>query len=112
MKKTITAVCLSAIFVFGSTPVMARDAADIFRHSCSHCHGYRGEGIFGLTASLKGSKFVINGSEEDLKATIRNGRIGDAKKFKNYPVIMYPIKDLSDTELDSLVKYLKSDIQK
>lgn len=112
MKKVVVAACALLIFAFGVTSVMARDAADIFKRTCSQCHGLKGEGIRGYTATLKGSEFVIKGSDEEVRATIKNGRIGTGKKFKNYPVIMYPNKDLTDTEIDSLVKYLKNDVQK
>lgn len=112
MKKTIIAVSVLTILAFGATSVMAKEAADIFKHKCSHCHGFNGEGIRGLTATLKGSQLVTKGSDAEIKATIQEGRIGAGKKFKEYPVIMYPTKDLTDAELDSLVRYLKFDLQK
>lgn len=112
MKKVIVAVSVLTIFAFGSASVMAMEAADIFKRKCSHCHGFNSEGIRGLTATLKGSQFVTKGSDAEVKATIQDGRIGTSKKFKKYPVIMYPVKDLTDSELDSLVRYLKIDLQK
>lgn len=112
MKKIIIAVYVISIFAFGATSVMAMEARDIFKRKCSHCHGLNGEGLRGLTATLKGSQFVTKSSDAEVKATIQEGRIGAGKKFKEYPVIMYPIKDLTDAELDSLVRYLKIDLQK
>lgn len=112
MKKVIISVSVLTMFAFGAVSVMAMEAADIFKRKCSHCHGFNGEGIRGLTATLKGSQFVTKGSDAEVKATIQEGRIGAGKKFKEYPVIMYPIKDLTDPELASLVKYLKFDLQK
>lgn len=111
MKKFVVAVSALTMFAFGVTAAMAKDGVDIFRTKCSHCHGYKGQGIRGYTAALKGSRLVTKDSDVDLKSTIRNGRLGDAKKFKDLPVVMYPEKDLSEAELDSLVKYLKSDLQ-
>lgn len=111
MKKLIVAVCALTMFAFAATSAMAKDGVDIFRAKCSHCHGYKGQGIRGYTATLKGSQLVTKGSDADIKTTIKTGRVGDAKKFKDFPVVMYPEKDLSETELDSLVKFLKSDLQ-
>lgn len=111
MKKVVIAAGVLTIFAFGATSVMAKDGVDIFRAKCSQCHGYKGQGIKGFTATLKGSQLVTKGSEAEVKTTIRTGRLGDTKKFKDFPVVMYPEKDLSDAELASLVKYLKTDLQ-
>lgn len=112
MKKIISAVCVLTILAFGATSVMAKEAADIFKRKCAHCHGLKGEGLSGLTATLKGSQFITKSPDAEIKTTIQEGRIGDSKKFKKYPVIMYPVKDLTEAELDSLVRYLKVDLQK
>lgn len=111
MKKVVIAVAVLSIFAFSATIVMAKDGVDIFRGKCSQCHGYKGQGIRGFTATLKGSQLVTKGTNAELKTTIKTGRIGDAKKFKDFPVVMYPEKNLSEAELDSLVRYLKSELQ-
>lgn len=111
MNKVIISVCVLTIFAFGAATTAAKDAADIFKHSCSHCHGFKGEGIRGFTATLKGGQLVTKGPDADIKAVIKNGRVGTAKKFKDFPVVMYPNKDLTEAEIDSLIKYLKSELQ-
>lgn len=110
MKGFVVAVFALTMFAFGAASAQAKDGVEIFRSKCAHCHGYKGQGIRGYTATLKGSRLVTKGSDADVKKTIRTGRIGDDKKFKDYPVVMYPEKDLSEAELDALVKYLKSDL--
>lgn len=113
MKKVIIATCALTIFAFGATSVMAKEAADIFKSTCSTCHGAKGEGKKSLAPNLKGSQFVTKASDAEVKATIKDGRAGAAKKFKEFPSAMPAQKgSLSDAEIESLVKYLKHDIQK
>lgn len=113
MKKVIIAVCALTVFAFGATSVMAKDAADIFKSTCSSCHGAKGEGKKSLAPALKGSQFVTKGSEAEVAATIKDGRSGAAKKFKEFPSAMPAQKgSLSDAEIGAVAKYLKTDLQK
>lgn len=110
MKKLVVAVC--AISMFGATAAMAKEAAEIYKTVCTPCHGAKGEGKKPMGPALKGSEFVTKGSDADVKATIQNGRAGADKKFKEFPSPMPPQKALSGEELDALVKFIKTDIQK
>jgi len=38
---------------------VSMDGSSIFQHSCSRCHGKRGEGVPNLTPSLLGRKFSL-----------------------------------------------------
>lgn len=110
MKKVVVAVC--ALTLFGATAAMAKDAAEIYKTVCTPCHGAKGEGKKPMGPALKGSEFVTKGADADIKHTIQNGRAGADKKYKEFPSPMPAQKALSDAELDALVKYLKTDIQK
>lgn len=110
MKKIVVAVC--AISMFGATAAMAKEAAEIYKTVCTPCHGAKGEGKKPMGPALKGSEFVTKGADADVKATIANGRAGADKKFKEFPSPMPPQKSLSSEEVDALVKFLKTDLQK
>lgn len=117
MKKVILAMCAITVFAFGATVVTAKDttrpAADIFKSICSTCHGLKGEGKQGLAPALKGSQFVVKSPEADVVATIKDGRTGSAKKYKQFPSAMPAQKgSLSDAEITSVAKYVKAKIQK
>lgn len=110
MKKLVVAVC--AISMFSATAAMAKEAAEIFKTACSPCHGAKGEGKKLMGSALKGSEFVTKSADADVKHIIQNGRAGADKKYKDFPSPMPSQKSLSDAELDGLVKFLKTDIQK
>ena len=109
MKK-IAALCVLSMFMV--TAAMAREAAEIYKSICVPCHGTKGEGKKPMGPSLKDSKFVKKSPDADVKNVIKKGRAGAEKKYKDYPSPMPPQKALSDAEIDSLVKYLKTKIAK
>ena len=98
---------LFAISAFADAP----DGAKLFASNCSSCHGSKGQGTTGLAPALKGDAFVISGKLEDLEATIQNGRSGDQKHFKDFPVAM-PAWHLSPDDLRAVVDYLRGGLQK
>jgi mono/diheme cytochrome c family protein len=110
----VTAV---GIGLFLSSSIYAADdsspGAKIFQsQDCTGCHGPKGEGIEGLAPPLKGSKFVLTASEADIAHTIKFGRSGSEKHFPNLPQSMPSHPNLSDQQLQELVAYLKSGLQK
>lgn len=109
LKETI-AICVLTILV--ASPVLAIEAAVIYSSVCSPCHGKEREGKKPMGPSLKNSEFISTASDAEIKATIKEGRAGDKKKFRDYPAPMPAQKSLTDAELNALVKYLKTDIQK
>lgn len=109
MKKVLAAVC--ALSLVGATAVLADGGEGIYKSKCATCHGPKGEGKKALGPALKGSEFVVKGSDADVKATIKDGRAAAAKKYKEFTGPM-PAQKLSDAELADLVKYLKGDLQK
>lgn len=109
MKEAIVA-CLLTIMV--TSPVMAKEAVEIYSSLCSPCHGTDGDGKKPMGPSLKSSSFIASSSDAEIKSTIKEGRFGDKKRFRDYPAPMPGQKSLTDAELNALVKYLKTDIQK
>lgn len=111
--KIIIAIGALAIHAFVVTPAMARDAADLYKSACTRCHGANGEGDKNLAPALKGNQFVTNSTDVEVAAIIKDGRYGAAKKFKEFRSAM-PAQNgsLSDGEIDSLVTYIKTDLQK
>lgn len=109
MKKLVVAV--SVLSLLGATSVMAKTAEEIYK-TCVSCHGAKGEGKKALGPALKGSEFVVKGSDADVAATIKDGRSGAAKKYKEFASPMPAQKALTDAEIADVVKYLKDDIQK
>jgi mono/diheme cytochrome c family protein len=112
--------CVIAVLGSGallSSSVYAADddsAGSKIFHSqdCTGCHGPKGEGIPGLAPPLKGSQFVMTASEQDITDTIKHGRSGSDKHFKDLSQPMPPHPSLTDQQLKDLVQYLKDGLQK
>lgn len=84
-----------------------QDGAKLFvSKGCIACHGKDAGGIKGLAPSLKDSKFVKTAKEEEVRTTIREGRAGAKKLYKDIPTAM-PVNKLTDDEATALVKHLK-----
>jgi len=102
-------VCTSML---AGQAAVAADGKTVFGSNCSACHGPNGQGIASLAPALKGDKFVIG----DMKAvidTVKNGRSGDQKHFKDMPVAMPAWgKQLSDADIKAVVDYIRGDLQK
>jgi len=96
-----------AIAVAFAGASMAADGAAIFKSKCSPCHGPDGGGT-AMAPAFKGSAYVKDSKEEDIAGTIKNGRSGAAKKYKNFAIDMPAQKTMTDDELKAVVGYLKS----
>ena len=94
-----------AVALASAGEVLAAEGAVIFALKCASCHGKDAKGS-PMAPQLAGSEF-INGPEDPIKQAISNGRSGDAKKYKQFPLPM-PKLGLKDDEIDAVVKYLKS----
>ncbi len=90
---------------------LAADPAAIYKSKCALCHGAKGEGLKSMGPPHKGNKFVLESKPEEVKKVILEGRIGKAKKHKEYPVDM-PKNVMPDADAEALVKYLKTELQK
>ena len=91
----------------------------LYKRNCSGCHGFVGQGIAPVGPPLRGNKFVSNARPADIAAVVRNGRKDDTKRYPQYLrekdgyMNMPPFDRLaiSDSELDTLVTYLKGGFQ-
>ena len=100
-----------AAFAFTSS-ALATDGKAVFASNCASCHGASGQGTPGLAPALKGNKFVT-GKVADVLATVKDGRTGDQKKYKEFPVAMPAWgKQLSEADIKAVVDYLRGDLQK
>ncbi len=95
-----------AIAIGFSGVAFAADGGKIFKSKCSACHGPTGGGT-PMAPALKGNDFVKNGSMDEIKSVILNGREGSAKKYPKFPIGM-PKQSLSDDEVKAVIDYIKS----
>ena len=93
MIKSIT-ILFATLAAFS---VQAKDGASLFAQNCAACHGNLGNGGVGVPLALPG--FQQSVSDAFLANSIRHGRPGR---------IMPAFKNFSDSEISSLVKYLRS----
>lgn len=95
-----------------ASSALAADGKSVFATNCASCHGANGQGTPGLAPGLKGNAFVT-GKIDDVIATVKDGRSGDQKKYKNFPVAMPAWgKQLSEADIKAVVDYLRGDLQK
>lgn len=87
----------------------AQDPQSIYQRTCAACHGPDGSGVPSVGPALKASQFVASSSVDEIASTIRNGRMGDEKRYSDYPAVMPPNPQLSEAEVRSLAEYIKSE---
>ncbi len=111
MRSTVTAMILVSA-VLAAANAHAADGEAVFKQQCAMCHGTNGQGTPYVAPPLKGSEFAATASLEDIVATIREGRAGDAKKFAaEYPAAMPPFPQLSDEDVAAVAEYVKVALQ-
>jgi cbb3-type cytochrome c oxidase subunit III len=113
MKMRKMKAVLGLVLTAGLLPAAMADGADVFRTNCVSCHGKNGQGTPGLAPALKGDKFVTGSSADDVMNTVKNGRAGDQKHFKDLPIAMPAwAGKLSDADIKAVVDYIRGDLQK
>lgn len=107
MRKLIGfGVVALSLAVAGSA--MAADGAAIFKSKCSPCHGAEGQGT-AMAPKFQGNAFITGGKDADIHATIKNGRAGAEKKYKNFAIAMPAQgKTLSDEDITAVIGHLKT----
>jgi mono/diheme cytochrome c family protein len=117
VKKTLVAsVVLGAFSVLPAVAQAAVDAAANYQMRCAYCHGTEGQGtratLPSLGPALKGNPFVVNGSPAALRTLIRKGRSGQKRlyddTYPNMPSFGFEVVP----DVDALVNFLKTDLQK
>ena len=112
MRPIFRTILLTATLLAAAPLAHAADGKTIFGSNCASCHGVKGQGTPGLAPALKGDAFVT-GKIADVIATVKDGRAGDQKRFKDMPVAMPAWgKQLSDADIKAVVDYLRGDLQK
>lgn len=85
-------------FLLGIAPVQAApDGAKLFSKNCAACHGDQGTGGIGVPLALASFQAAI--SDDYVRKTIRLGRPGR---------VMPAFTQLSDEEVDAVVRYVRS----
>ena len=74
----------------------------VFAQNCAACHQANGMGIPGTFPALSGSS-IVNGPKENQIHLLLNGVVKDGK-----PTAMVAFKQLSDTELASVITYTRN----
>ena len=109
-RLVIIAAAATALTLCSSA--FAADGKAVFATNCASCHGAQGQGMPGLAPALKGNAFVT-GKIEDVIQTVKDGRAGAQKKYKDFPIPMPAWgKQLSDADIKAVVDYLRGDLQK
>jgi cytochrome c6 len=105
MAKRIAWLVAAVMVVAFSGAAIAADGAALYASKCKMCHGDAGQGTM-MGPKVVGTD-ITKGDAGVIKGVITKGRLGGDRKFANFPMGMPGIK-MSDEELDSVVKYLKS----
>lgn len=84
----------------------------LYAQACASCHGLQGEGISGLGSPLVGSAAVVESTDRELLALIRDGRPADA--MENRSGMAMPPRggrpDLSDAQILAIIRYLRAEL--
>ena len=104
---------IASMAILGSQPAAASDGKAVFGSNCASCHGNKGQGTPGLAPALKGDAFVTTSKAEDVLTTVKNGRAGVQKKFKDLPIAMPAWGGkLSDADIQAVVDFIRKELQK
>lgn len=96
--KIVTNLCISLLLISYSSISMADHSGEhLYLQHCAACHGNTGDGGVGVPLSLPDFQSSI--SDEYLRKTIRIGRPGR---------VMPAFKQLSDTDVQSIIKFIRS----
>jgi len=111
MKAYLAIASMIAVTAVPFGTASAADAKQFFQSTCSFCHGANGEGIPNLAPPLKGNKFITEGDVKAIAETITKGRSGAQKHYKELASPMPP-QSVSGKQLDELITFLRTDLQK
>lgn len=109
--KNLTPIVIILTCILFSGVAIAADGASLYKTKCAACHGPTGQGMKGMAPPIKGNEFITKGDAGDIKKVILEGRTGKAKKYKDIAIDM-PKIPMSDTDADTLVKFLQGEMQK
>jgi cytochrome c oxidase cbb3-type subunit 3 len=97
----VLAGALMSVLAFASVPPTPDDAGDLFKSKCSMCHAPDGKGFSAIkTPNFTDPKWQESRKDAEIKDTIKNGKKDTMMKAFG--------DKLSDAEIDSLVKFIRS----
>ncbi len=105
MRKLIVMAVLALSVAFVGS-ALAADGAALFKAKCLACHGPDGKGT-AMAPAFQDNKFIKTSEDDVIAQTIKNGRAGDQKKYKQF-VLAMPPAPLTDDEISAVITYLKS----
>jgi cytochrome c5 len=92
------------------TKKVGPSGADLYKSSCSACHGADAKGIPNIGKDLVNGEFCRTRSEDDLLAFIKKGRASDDPL--NTTKVAMPPKGgnpaLSDSDIKSIIQYVRT----
>jgi mono/diheme cytochrome c family protein len=117
MRNLACSVIVSLFLAFSGTALALANDKDkdndneidgkaIFEKICALCHGPEGEGRPMMGPPLNEKKFQEAHDDEYMRDIIKNGRPIKEKEFKEILITMPP-QDLTDTEIDAVIKHLR-----
>ncbi len=107
MKRMLGIGVVALSFALISASAYATDAAALYKAKCSPCHGNEGVGT-PMAPAHAGNKWIKSASKTDIFNTIRDGRQGAQKHYKQFPIGMPAQKTMSAADINALVDYLKT----
>ncbi len=106
MKRILIAALFAAATIGFALPATASDGGALYKAKCAACHGGDGQGT-AMAPAFVGNDWVGSAPDADVAATIKDGRQGAAKKYKNFAIGMPAQKGMADADVAALVAHLK-----
>jgi mono/diheme cytochrome c family protein len=114
-----TSAAFAATEIFPQAPLAGEknQYRDLYRLRCATCHGANGEGTNNdyprLAPALKGNPFVQHAPAAALIQVIRKGRTGEQRMYHDSSYPNMPAFGAEAVfDVDGLVQFLKTDLQK
>lgn len=105
MKRFILMGVLALGMAVSGTAIAA-DGAGIYKAKCAPCHGPDGQGT-AMAPAFKGNEFIKKSDDATITATIKNGRAGAEKHYKQFAMAM-PKQTLNDDEVKAVIGQLRT----
>jgi cbb3-type cytochrome c oxidase subunit III len=107
MRKLFVLGVMALSLAYAGSAI-ASDGAAIFKSKCLACHGPDGKGT-AMAPAFQGNDYIKSSDDAEIAKTIKDGRSGAAKKYKNFALSMPAQKgNMSDADISAVIEYLKS----